>query len=320
MREITLVEAMKEAFIEEMHADESVYLIGQDIRGGIFPHTEGLVDVFGEDRIVDTPISECGMFGCAMGSAQAGYRPIVDFMFGGFAYVPGSEILHHMAQHYFLHGGQKSLPMVITGAVGTGQRLANEHCMLPTGTFVHQPGIKYVFASTPYDAKGLMKAAIRDDNPVFCFWHMVMMTDKGPVPEEDYTIPIGFAEVKREGNDVTVLANGLQFRHALEVADKLDGEISVEIVDPRSFKPLDIETILGSLEKTNRIVIVDEDFEFGGFAAEVAAQVVDQGFDLLDAPIRRVCIDNVPVPGGYMEPTVCPTPEKIEAAIRGVCQ
>ncbi|MFW2403127.1 MAG: alpha-ketoacid dehydrogenase subunit beta [Gammaproteobacteria bacterium] len=316
MRELPLIEAVREAYVEEMNTDDTVYMVGQDIRGGIYPHTKDLVDEFGEDRIVDTPISEVGMFGCAFGSALVGYRPIVDFMFGGFAYVAGSEVLVTLGQQYFLHGSQTPVPLVLTAGVGTGMRLANDHSLLPKADLIHHPGLKYVFPSTPHDAKGLMKSAIRDNNPVVFFWHFAQMMDRGPVPEEEYYIPIGEGEIKREGTDITVFANGLQYKHALQVAEKLEGEISVEIYDPRSFEPFDLEKLLKSLEKTNHLVVVDEDYRRCGFAAEVIAQINEHGFDLLDAPVARVTLENTPIPGGILEPLVCPTPEKIEASIR----
>ena len=318
MRELTLVDAIKEAYIEELDRDERVYMVGQDIQGGIFPHTMELVERFGPDRIVDTPIAESGMFGTAFGSALAGYRPIVDFMFGNFLYVTASEVMVTAAQQYFMHGSQTPIPMVITAGVGTTMQLGNDHAVPPKAPLLHQPGLKYCFPSTPYDAKGLMKSAIRDNNPVVMFWHMGMMMDRGPVPEEDYVIPLGEAEVKREGKDVTVLANGLMLKYALQVADTLKDEIDIEIVDPRSFRPFDLDAVLTSLDKTGHLVVVDEDFYSCGWAADVAAQVIEHGFDMLDAPILRVAIDDVPIPGGVLEPVVCPTPEKIEAAVRRV--
>lgn len=319
MRKITLIEAIKEAMQEEMRSDDSVFLVGQDVRGGIFPHTKGLVEEFGPDRIVDTPIAESGMFGTAFGAAQEGFRPIVDFMFGGFSYVTFSECSVTTGQYHFLHGSQQSLPLVMTAGVGTGQRLANDHAMSIHGTFAHHPGIKVAMPSTPYDAKGLFKAAIRDNNPVMIPWHMGLMMERGEVPDDDYIVPLGSADVKRQGKDVTVLANSVQLKHALQVAEKLDGEFDVEVIDPRSFVPFDMETLLTSLTKTNRLVVVDEDWESGGFAATVSARVMEQGFDLLDAPVIRVTLPNMPVPGGYMEEYVAPNPEKIEAAIRQVC-
>jgi pyruvate/2-oxoglutarate/acetoin dehydrogenase E1 component len=319
MRELPFIEAIKEAYIEEMQTDDSVFIIGQDVRGSIYPYTTGLVEQFGEERVVDTPISESGMYGCAFGAAQEGFRPIVDFMFGGFTYVTFSEVSVTTGQYHFLHGSQRPLPIVITAAVGTGMRLANDHAMAIHGTFLHQPGIKVAMPSTPYDAKGLFKAAIRDNNPVVIPWHMGLMMERGPVPEEDYLVPLGVADIKREGSDITVIANSLQLKNALEVAKKLEGEISIEVIDPRTFEPFDMETVLKSLEKTNRMVIVDEDWERCGFASTISARVMEEGFDLLDAPVKRVTFPNMPVPGGYMEPYIAPNPMKIEAAIREVC-
>lgn len=321
MRTISFTDAIREAIEEEMRADPTVFVVGQDVRGAIFPHTQGLVDEFGSDRVVDTPISESGMYGVAFGAAQEGFRPICDFMFGGFSYVTFSEASVTTGQYHFLHGSQQPLPLVITAGVGTGQRLANDHAMSIHGTFAHHPGIKVAMPSTPYDAKGMFKSAIRDNNPVVIPWHMGIMMLKGEVPEvgDDFVVPLGVADVKRAGTDVTVLANSLQLQHALEVAEKLSDEISVEVIDPRSFVPFDMETLLKSLEKTNRLVVVDEDWESGGFAATVSARVMEQGFDLLDAPVLRVTMPNMPVPGGYMEEYVAPNPERIESAIREVC-
>jgi pyruvate/2-oxoglutarate/acetoin dehydrogenase E1 component len=240
-------------------------------------------------------------------------------MFGGFTYVAFSEVSVTTGQYYFLHGSQHSLPLVMTAAVGAGMRLANDHAMSIHGTFAHHPGIKVAMPSTPYDAKGMMKAAIRDNNPVMIPWHLGMMQERGHVPEEDYIVPLGVADVKREGTDVTVLANSVQLKNALQVAEKLEGELSCEIIDPRTFIPFDMDTLVRSLEKTNRLVIVDEDWESGSWASTISARVMEQCFDLLDAPVIRVCVPNMPVPGGYMEETIIPTVEKIETAIRTVC-
>jgi pyruvate dehydrogenase E1 component beta subunit len=319
MREITMMDAIREAFCEELDRDEDVFIVGQDIRGSIFPYTKGLVDDYGEDRIVDTPLGESGMYGVAMGAAMEGFRPVVDFMFAGFTYVTFSELSVATGQHYFLHGSRVPMPVVVTGATGTGMRLANDHSMAVHGTLYHQPGWKVAMPSTPYDAKGLFKSAIRDNNPVFIPWHMGLMMERGEVPDEDYVIPFGVADVKREGNDVTVLAISVQLKNALEVAEKLSGEISVEVIDPRSFEPFDMETLLKSLDKTNRLVLVDEDWEKGGYISTISSRVMEQGFDLLDAPVQRVTFPNMPIPGGHMEPYIAPNPEKIEAAVRSVC-
>jgi len=318
-REISLSLAIREAYVEEMRRDGSVYLLGISIKAGTFPHTTGLCEEFGETRVVDTPLAEPGMIGCAMGSAQEGLRPVLDFMYSGFAYYCGSELLLQASQYHFLHGSKRGLPMVMVGACGGGRRLANEHAMLPHGAMIHHPGLKVCMPSTPYDAKGMMKAAIRDNNPVFFLWHISLMAKKGHVPVEEYVIPLGLADVKREGSDVTIFTSGAQVHNCIAVAERLAGEISVEVVDARSFEPLDLDTLLKSVAKTTRLVVVDEGFERGGFAADVSAQVMEKGYDLLDAPVVRVCHPHIPVPGGYMEAYTMPTPERIEAAVREVC-
>lgn len=319
-REIGLCEAIREAYVEEMRRDERVFMLGVSIRAGTFPHTKGLCDEFGTARVVDTPLAEPGIWGCAFGAAQEGLRPIADFMYAGFLYYAGSEVFLQTGQYYFLHGSQHPLPMVMVGTCGVGRRVGNEHATLPYGALIHHPGVKVCMPSTPYDAKGLMKSAIRDNNPVFFLWHTNLMMQKGPVPDEEYFVPLGVADVKRQGGDVTVLASGLQVHHALKAAENLKDEINVEVIDVRSFEPFDLGTLLRSVEKTTRLVIVDEDFERGGFAAEVSAQMMEHGYDLLDAPVKRVCHPHMPVPGGYIDAYTMPTPDRIVAAIRDVCR
>lgn len=319
-RIITLCEAMHEAYAEEMRRDDRVFMMGTCIQTPTFPHTKGLYEEFGAARVIDTPIAEAGTAGAAIGAAQEGLRPIADFMYAGFAYYAASEIFLQASQYYFLHGSQLPLPIVFVGTCGVGRRVGNEHAILPYGALIHHPGIKVCMPSTPYDAKGLMKAAIRDNNPVFFLWHTSMMMNKGHVPVEDYVVPLGVADIKREGRDVTVLASGNQVHTALKAADNIKDEISVEVVDARSFEPFDLPTLLKSIEKTTRLVIVDEDFERAGFAAEVSAQVMEHGYDLLDAPVKRVCHPNFPIPGGYIDAYTMPTPDRVEAAIREVCR
>lgn len=319
-RIITLCEAMREAYADEMRRDDRVFMMGTCIQTPTFPHTKGLCEEFGAARVIDTPIAEAATAGAAIGAAQEGLRPIADFMYAGFAYYAASEIFLQASQYYFLHGSQLPLPIVFVGTCGVGRRVANEHAILPYGALIHHPGIKVCMPSTPYDAKGLMKAAIRDNNPVFFLWHTSMMMNKGHVPVEDYVVPLGLADIKREGRDVTVLASGNQVQTALKAADNIKDEISVEVVDARSFEPFDLPTLLKSIEKTTRLVIVDEDFERAGFAAEVSAQVMEHGYDLLDAPVKRVCHPNIPVPGGYIDAYTMPTPDRVVAAIREVCR
>lgn len=319
-REITLTEAIREAYVEEMRRDEGVFLLGTSIQAGSFPHTKGLVDIFGADRVLDTPLAETAMAGAAMGAALEGLRPVVDFMYAGFSYFAASEAFIQSGQYYFLHGSQHPMPFVMVGTCGSGRRVGNEHAIVPHGAIIHHPGVKVCMPSTPYDAKGLMKAAIRDNNPVFFLWNTTMMMNKGHVPEEDYIVPLGVADIKRVGSDVTILASGFQVGNALKVAEKLAGQISVEVVDPRSFEPFDRDTLLSSIEKTTRLLIVDDDYERGGFAAEVMAQVIEHGYDPLDAPPARVCHPHIPVPGGYMDAYTMPTPERIEAAVLELCR
>jgi pyruvate dehydrogenase E1 component beta subunit len=318
MKEMTYIRAIREALIEEMDKDDKVFMLGENIRGCAFEHTSGLVDKYGLDRILDTPLSETAIAGAGIGSAIMGYRPVVDFMFADFMYVASDEILLKAAQWRFVQGGKVQVPVVFLAAAGGYQMNANEHSRIQTALFLHHPGLKVVVPATPYDAKGLLKTAIQDNNPVVFLWHKMLMTDTGEVPEEEYSIPLGEADIKREGTDITVVANSYMTQLALQAADELEGRIGVEVVDLRSLEPLDMNTVLQSLEKTERLVVVDEDTERCGFAGELCAQVIDQGFDLLDAPIKRVCARNYPIPGGYMEEHVLPNTERIKAAIEEV--
>ena len=318
MRELTYIRAIQEALFEEMRRDEKVFLLGESVRGGNFEHTVGLVQKFGPERVLDTPICETAISGAGIGAALAGYRPVVELMFADFMYVAADEVFLKAAQWRFMHGGQTTMPVVFLMAAGGGLMLANEHSRIPSALVLHHPGLKLATPSNPYDAKGLLKTAIRDDNPVVYFWHKALMGMKGDVPEEEYTIPFGQAVVKREGSDVTVVADANMVNLALQAAQELDGQISVEVIDPRTLEPLDLETILNSVEKTSRLVIADEDTERCSFAAELGFQVIEQGFDLLDAPIQRVCAANYPIAGGYMEQYVLPGKAKIRAAIEKV--
>ena len=318
MAEKFYIQAIAEALAEEMERDEKVFVVGESVRAGSFGITGGLVKRFGDDRVLDTPISETGVAGAGIGAALCGYRPVVDLMFSDFMFVAGDEIFLKAPQWRFLHGGKVSMPVTFMGAVGAGRMLANEHSKTPVAPLLHFPGIKVVLPSTPYDAKGLFKTAIRDNNPVFFFWHKALLMTPGEVPDGEYTIPLGVADVKREGKDVTLVASGMMAHYALKVAADLEGQISVEVIDPRSFEPLDLDTILKSIEKTGRLVIADEDTERCGFAAELGFQVMEKAFDLLDAPIKRVCSPNYPIPGGYVEAAYLPNPEKLAAAVKEV--
>ena len=319
MAEKLYAQAMSEALDEEMERDEKVFIVGESVRsGGIARAYTGFYQKFGADRILDTPISETGVAGAGIGAALCGYRPVVDLMFADFMFVAGDEIFLKAPQWHFLHGGKVNMPVTFLAAVGGGLKLANEHSKTPIVPLLHFPGIKVVLPSTPYDAKGLLKTAIRDNNPVFFLWHKALGFSAGEVPDGEYTIPFGVADVKKVGSDVTVVASGMMVHYALKVAAELEGKISVEVIDPRSFEPLDLNTILKSVEKTGRLVIVDEDTERCGFAAELGFQVMEKAFDLLDAPIKRVCSPNYPIPGGYVEEAYLPNPDKISAAVKEV--
>jgi pyruvate/2-oxoglutarate/acetoin dehydrogenase E1 component len=249
---------------------------------------------------------------------MTGYRPVADMMFADFMWIAGDEILLKAAKWHFLHAGKVKLPLVFMASIGGGMKLGAEHSQSPESVIMHTPGLKLVVPSTPYDAKGLLKTAIRDNNPVVFFYHKGLLGFTGDVPEEEYLIPFGQADVKREGSDVTVVATALMVHHALGAAEKLEGKISVEVIDPRTLEPLDIGTIIESVKKTGRVVVVDEDTERCGVTAEIMAQIMENAFDYLDAPIKRVAAANMPIPAGFMEPYALPQPEQVTAAIEAV--
>jgi pyruvate dehydrogenase E1 component beta subunit len=318
VKKLPYLMAINEALDEEMARDNKVFIIGEDVQQGTFGTTRGLVKKYGPDRVMDTPLSETAVAGACIGSSMAGYRPVADMMFADFMFIAGDEILLKAAKWRFLHGGRVNLPLVIMAAVGGGAKLGAEHSQCPTSIVMHTPGLKLVLPSTPYDAKGLLKTAIRDNNPVVFLYHKVLLGAMGDVPEEEYTIPFGQADVKREGTDVTVVATGIMVHHALAVAGQLEGRISVEVVDPRTLEPLDIETIVASVKKTGRVVIADEDTERCGVTAEIAMQIMERAFDYLDAPIKRVAAANLPIPAGFMEQYVLPNAKQLAAAIEAV--
>ncbi|MBU2547298.1 MAG: alpha-ketoacid dehydrogenase subunit beta [Proteobacteria bacterium] len=318
MREISYLGAINEGIGEEMERDPKVYVIGEDVTTSAFGITRGLVQRFGQARIIDTPISETAIAGAAVGAAMTGYRPVADFMFADFMFIAADEILLKAAKWRFIHGGVQRLPLVFMAAMGGYAMIGPEHSQSPEGIFMHTPGLKLAVPATPYDAKGLIKAAIRDDNPVVFLYHKGMLGFKGPVPEEDYVVPLGRAEVKREGSDVTVVAVGMMVHFALGLAEELKDRISVEVVDPRSLEPLDIETIVASVRKTGRVVVADEDTSRCGPAAEIAMQIMEQAFDDLDAPIKRIAAANYPIPAGLMERFVLPQPADLKAAIEAL--
>ena len=318
MRQRMYLQAINEALAEELERDQSVFLIGEGVQTGTFGTTNGLVDRFGPQRIMDAPLAETAIAGVAVGASLMGYRPVADLMFADFMYVCADEIFLKAAQWRLIQGGTQALPCVFLANIGGYRKLGNEHSQCPYSLVLRSPGLKLAVPSNPYDAKGLLKSAIRDNNPVVYLFHKGLLGMQGDVPEEDYTVPFGKAEVKREGTDVTVVAWSFMMFWAMAAAEELKDRISVEIIDPRTLEPFDLETVLKSVAKTNRLVILDEDTSRCSFAAELATLVMEHGFDDLDAPIKRVCAANYPIPGGVMEKYVLPQPEQVMAAIEEV--
>jgi len=322
-REISFVEALNEAMHQEMEHDPSVIVMGEDVAltGGIFGATKGLAERFGEERVRDTPISEATFVGCGVGAAIAGMRPVVELQIFDFVTLAMDMLVNQAAKFRFMLGGGPTVPLVIRGPQGGGIRMAAQHSQSLEAWFAHVPGLVVVAPSTPYDAKGLLASAIRDDNPViFLESKLLYVGGGGPVPVGRYAIPLGKGDIKREGTDVTVVATMAMVPRALQAAKKLEREgISVEVIDPRTIKPLDEEMILASVRKTNRLVIAHEACTFGGFGAEVSSIVIDNAFDWLDAPIKRVGAPDIPMPyNDTLEREVIPSPERIIEAIREV--
>lgn len=293
------VEALNDALREEMRRDENVFLMGEDIaeNGGIFQVTKGLLDEFGKKRVRNTPISEAGFVGCGVGAAITGLRPVIEVMYTDFFTVCMDQVVNQAAKIRYMFGGKGKVPMVIRTQGGAGFGEGAQHSQSLEAWFAHVPGLKVVMPATAYDAKGLLKAAIRDDNPVIFIETATCYSTKDEVPEEDYIIPLGKADIKREGTDVTIVATGQEVHFALEAAKELEVKgISVEVIDPRTIVPLDIETILKSVEKTGKLVIAHVACKNFGIGAEIAAQVSEKGFFYLDSPIKRLGATNTPVP------------------------
>ncbi|MFZ5755103.1 MAG: alpha-ketoacid dehydrogenase subunit beta [Bacillota bacterium] len=320
MKQMTYAEALRDGIRLEMQRDPHVYLAGEDVGifGGCFGQTAGLYQEFGPERIVDTPISETAIVGHAVGAAAAGLRPIVEIMFIDFMGVCMDEILNQAAKMRYMFGGKAKVPMVIRTPCGAGVSAAAQHSQSLEAFFAHIPGIKTVMPSTPADAKGLMCAAIRDDNPVIYIEHKMLLGLQGDVPEGEYVIPLGKADIKRRGSDVTIVAWSAMVHKALAAAEALAKEgISAEVLDPRTLNPLDKDSILNSVGKTGRLVIVHEATRTGGFGGEIAAIVADEGFDLLNAPIKRVTAPDAPVPfSPVLERKYLPSEEKIINAVK----
>ncbi len=323
VREITFAEALNEALDYEMSKDPKVVVMGEDVGqyGGIFGVTKGLLEKYGEERVRDTPIAESGFIGTGVGAAASGLlRPVVELMFIDFLGVAYDQIYNQAAKIRYMFGGKAKIPIVIRTVSGAGASAAAQHSQSLHALFVHVPGLKVVYPSTPYDAKGLLISSIEDDDPVVFIEHKMLYGIKGPVPEEPYSIPLGEADVKKEGKDVTVVATALMVHRALEVAEKLEEEgISVEVIDPRTLVPLDEETILNSIKKTGRLVVVDEAYPRCSFATDIAALAVSKAFDSLKAPVKLVTAPATPVPfSPALEKEWIPSTEKIEKAIREV--
>ena len=300
-REITFARAVNEAIREEMERDDRVILFGEDVAvaGGVWKVTEGLLDEFGPERILDTPISEAGITGLGVGAAMTGLRPIVEIMFGDFLPLASDQIVNQAAKTFYMSGGETRVPMVVLTSLGAGRSLAAQHSQSLQAWFAHIPGLKVVLPSSPYDAKGLMKTAIRDNNPVVFMQDKVDIHQKGPVPDpsQEYTIPFGQAEVKREGADLTLIATSSMVREALAAAAQLaeDG-IGAEVIDPRTLTPLDEQALIDSVRKTSRCIVIDEGYRRYGAGAEMAALIAEKAFYDLEAPVRRIGAMDVPVP------------------------
>ena len=313
--------AVIEALSEEMERDETVFIVGEDVgaAGGTFGLTRGLRERFGEWRVKDTPLSEEAIAGLAVGAALAGMRPVLEIMFMDFITIAMEQICNQAAKSRTLYGGRVRVPLVVRTLAGAGLKIGGHHSASLEAWFVHTPGLKVVYPSTPADAKGLLKAAIRDDNPVVFLEHKSLLSLKGEVPEGEHVIPLGVAEVKRAGGDCTVVATGWMVHRALAAAEELaKAGIQLEVIDPRTLSPFDADTVCASLEKTKRLVVVQEAPAACGFAAEVSAIVAERAIDLLDAPIKRVTGAHVPLPFGSLEDQIIPAVGDIVAAVRGV--
>lgn len=320
-REITYLEAVREAMSQEMRRDKEVFLIGEDVGvyGGAFGVSKGMLEEFGPKRIIDTPISEAAIAGATVGAALMGMRPIMEIMFMDFLTLSMNQLVNQAAKMRFMFGGTVSLPFVVRAPAGSGTGAAAQHCQSLESWFVSTPGIKVVAPSTPYDVKGLLVSSIRDNNPIIFMEHKLLYRIKGEVPETEYTIPLGKAEVKREGKHLTILTYSIMTARSLEAAAQLEKEgVDVEVVDLRTLKPLDVETITASILKTGRVLIVHEAPITGGFGGELAAIVAGgDAFDRLDAPIVRLAGRDIPIPyNRILEKAAVPQVEDIVAAAR----
>ena len=323
-RELTFAQAVREALAEEMRRDPRVCLMGEDVAeaGTPFKVLTGLVEEFGKSRVIDTPISEAGFTGIAVGAAMTGLRPVVDIMFGDFITLTMDQMVNQAAKVHYMSGGKWKVPMVMRATLGASRRSAAQHSQSLHAWFSHIPGLKVVLPSTPYDAKGLMKTAIRDDGPVVIFEDKMMFRLKGSVPVEEYTIPLGVADIKREGDDITIVATSSMVQVALGAASMLEEiGVSAEVVDPRTMWPLDEKTLIESARKTSRVIVVDEGYERYGVTAEIASVIATGAFYDLDAPVKRIGAMHVPVPfSPPLEDATIPNEKQVFEAARAMCK
>jgi pyruvate/2-oxoglutarate/acetoin dehydrogenase E1 component len=324
VRELTFAEAIREALAEEMRRDPRVVLLGEDVAeaGTPFKVVKGLVEEFGKDRVVDTPISEAGFTGLAVGAAMAGLRPVVDIMFGDFMTLVMDQVVNQAAKIHYMSGGKWKVPMVVRATMGATRRSAAQHSQSLHAWPSHIPGLKVVVPSTPYDAKGLLKSAIRDDNPVVVFEDKISYAKvKGPVPEGEYTIPLGVADIKREGRDISLVATSSMVQVAFAAAAMLDEVgISAEVVDPRTMWPLDEQTLIASVRKTSRCIVIDEGYHRYGVTGEIASVIAEGAFYDLDGPVRRIGARHVPIPfSPPLEDATVPTERDVFEMARQMC-
>ncbi|HEY7268567.1 MAG TPA: alpha-ketoacid dehydrogenase subunit beta [Dehalococcoidia bacterium] len=321
MPELTIRDALREALREELLADEKVFLMGEDIGayGGSYAVTKGFLEEFGPERVRDTPISELVIVGAGIGAAMAGLRPMVELMTINFSLLAIDQIINNASKLHYMSGGQIKVPLVIRMASGAGSQLGAQHSHSLEGWYAHVPGLKVACPSNPHDAKGLLKTAFRDDNPVIFVEHTAIYALKGDVPEGEYFVPFGHANVVRPGTDVTIIGYSGSVHQSLRAAQMLaaDDEIEAEVIDLRTLRPLDMETLVESVRKTNHAIVVEDDWRFGGFAGEVVALLQEQAFDYLDAPIARVCGADVPMPySRALEMAALPSEQQIVDAAR----
>jgi pyruvate dehydrogenase E1 component beta subunit len=311
-------EALRQTLREELSRDESVILMGEDIGayGGSYGVTRGLLQEFGEERVRDTPISESVVVGCGIGAAMGGLRPVVELMTINFSFLAFDQIVNNASKVHYMSGGQLTVPITLRMPSGGGSQLGAQHSHDLAGWYAHVPGLKVVVPSTPYDGKGLLKTALRDDNPVIFIEHTALYGLKGEVPEEEYLIPFGQAQVMREGSDLTIIGYSGSVHQAMRAADMLAARaVEAEVLNLRTLRPLDVEAVVASVKKTAHAIVVEDDWRFGGFAGEIAAIIQEQAFDYLDAPVARVCGADVPMPyAKALETAALPSEEQIVQA------